>query len=169
MEHHEVIVIGAGLTGIYQLYRLLEAGTDAVALEAADDLGGTWYRNRYPGCRFDSESYTYGYSFSKELLDDWDWSEHFAAQPETLRYLNHVADRFGLREQHALRLSGRLGDLRRRHPHLDAPASRRPIAQLSLPDDGNWCPFDPHDAHVFRASSVSLAPRSTPTTGPRSR
>jgi cation diffusion facilitator CzcD-associated flavoprotein CzcO len=98
VEHHEVIVIGAGLTGIYQLYRLLEAGTDAVALEAADDLGGTWYRNRYPGCRFDSESYTYGYSFSKELLDDWDWSEHFAAQPETLSYLNHVADRFGLRE-----------------------------------------------------------------------
>ena len=96
-EHHEAIVIGAGLSGIYQLYRLLQEGFDALVLEAADDLGGTWYRNRYPGCRFDSESYTYGYSFSQELLDDWDWSEHFAAQPETLSYLNHVADRFGLR------------------------------------------------------------------------
>ena len=93
-----VVVIGAGVAGIYQLYRLLEVGADALVLEAADDLGGTWYRNRYPGCRFDSESYTYGYSFSEELLDEWDWSEHFAAQPETLRYLNHVADRFELRE-----------------------------------------------------------------------
>jgi cation diffusion facilitator CzcD-associated flavoprotein CzcO len=97
VEHHEAIIIGAGLTGIYQLHRLLEAGMDALVVEAADDLGGTWYRNRYPGCRFDSESYTYGYSFSQELLDEWDWSEHFAAQPETLRYLNHVADRFDLR------------------------------------------------------------------------
>jgi cation diffusion facilitator CzcD-associated flavoprotein CzcO len=97
VEYHEAIIIGAGLTGIYQLYRLHEAGTDAIVIEAADDLGGTWYRNRYPGCRFDSESYTYGYSFSKELLEEWNWSEHFAPQPETLRYLNHVADRFDLR------------------------------------------------------------------------
>jgi cation diffusion facilitator CzcD-associated flavoprotein CzcO len=92
-----VVIIGAGLTGIYQLYRLLELGMDVTVLEAAEDLGGTWYRNRYPGCRFDSESYTYGYSFSRELLDEWDWSEHFAPQPETLRYLNHVADKFDLR------------------------------------------------------------------------
>jgi len=96
-EYHEAVIIGAGLTGIYQLYRLLEAGTDVVALEAADDLGGTWYRNRYPGCRFDSESYTYGYSFSRELLDEWHWTEHFSPQPETLRYLNHVAEKFSLR------------------------------------------------------------------------
>jgi cation diffusion facilitator CzcD-associated flavoprotein CzcO len=69
----------------------------ATILEAADALGGTWYHNRYPGCRFDSESYTYGYSFSEELLDEWRWTEHFAPQPETLRYLNHVADKFDLR------------------------------------------------------------------------
>jgi cation diffusion facilitator CzcD-associated flavoprotein CzcO len=61
-------------------------------------VGGTWYWNRYPGCRFDSESYSYGYSFSKELLQEWEWSEHFAAQPETLRYLNYVADKFDLRK-----------------------------------------------------------------------
>jgi cation diffusion facilitator CzcD-associated flavoprotein CzcO len=97
VEHHEVVIIGAGLTGIYQLYRLHELGMDVTVLEGADDLGGTWYHNRYPGCRFDSESYTYGYSFSQELLDEWDWSEHFAPQPETLRYLNHVADKFDLR------------------------------------------------------------------------
>ena len=65
--------------------------------EAGTGVGGTWYWNRYPGCRFDSESYSYGYSFSQELLDEWDWTEHFAAQPETERYLNHVADRFDLR------------------------------------------------------------------------
>src|SRR6516162_1469627 len=59
--------------------------------------GGTWYWNRYPGARFDSESYTYGYSFSQELLDEWDWAERFASQPETERYLNHVADKFDLR------------------------------------------------------------------------
>jgi cation diffusion facilitator CzcD-associated flavoprotein CzcO len=94
---HTVLVIGAGLTGICQLYRLLEAGVDAMVVEAHPDLGGTWYRNRYPGCRFDSESYTYGYSFSPELLAEWDWSEHFSGQPENLRYLNHVADKFDLR------------------------------------------------------------------------
>lgn len=97
VEQHEVVIVGAGLTGIYQLYRLLELGMDVTVLEGAEDLGGTWYHNRYPGCRFDSESYSYGYSFSQELLDEWDWQEHFAPQPETLRYLNHVADRFDLR------------------------------------------------------------------------
>ncbi|MEM9894112.1 MAG: NAD(P)/FAD-dependent oxidoreductase [Actinomycetota bacterium] len=94
---HEVIVIGAGVAGLYQMKRLVDAGIDAIGLEGNDDLGGTWYNNRYPGARFDSESYTYGYSWSRELLDDWDWTEHFAPQPETLRYLNHVADRFDLR------------------------------------------------------------------------
>ena len=68
-SHHEVIVIGAGVAGIYQIKRLADLGVDAVVLEAAPDLGGTWYWNRYPGARFDSESYTYGYSFSKELLE----------------------------------------------------------------------------------------------------
>ena len=66
-------------------------------LEAGDDLGGTWYWNRYPGARFDSESITYGYSFSEELLQEWDWKERFSGQPENLRYLNHVADKFDLR------------------------------------------------------------------------
>ena len=67
-------------------------------LEAGGDLGGTWYWNRYPGARFDSESWTYGYSFSRELLDEWHWKEHFSGQPENLRYLNRVADKFGLRK-----------------------------------------------------------------------
>ncbi len=93
---HTVIVIGAGVCGIYQLHRLVELGIDATVLEKGAGPGGTWFWNRYPGARFDSESWTYGYSFSKELLDEWEWSEHFAAQPETLRYLEHVVDRFDL-------------------------------------------------------------------------
>ena len=93
---YEVIVIGAGVAGIYQIKRLADLGVNATALEAAGGLGGTWYNNRYPGARFDSESYTYGYSFSKELLEEWHWKEAFSGQPENLRYLNHVADKFDL-------------------------------------------------------------------------
>jgi cation diffusion facilitator CzcD-associated flavoprotein CzcO len=97
MSEYDVIIIGAGMSGMYQLYRLRQLGLSVRVYEAGSDVGGTWYWNRYPGARFDSESYTYGYSFSEELLDEWDWSEHFSAQPETLRYLNHVADKFDLR------------------------------------------------------------------------
>ena len=97
-SHYEVIVIGAGVAGIYQIKRLADLGIDALVLDAAPDLGGTWYWNRYPGARFDSESYTYGYSFSRELLDEWHWKERFSAQPENLRYLNYVADKFDLRK-----------------------------------------------------------------------
>ncbi|MHC2253027.1 cation diffusion facilitator CzcD-associated flavoprotein CzcO [Bradyrhizobium embrapense] len=96
--HYEVIVVGAGVAGIYQIKRLADLGIDATVLEAAPDLGGTWYWNRYPGCRFDSESYTYGFSFSRELLDEWHWKERFSGQPENLRYLNYVADKFDLRK-----------------------------------------------------------------------
>ena len=96
-ERYDAIVIGAGISGLYQLYRLRELGLRVRVFEAGGDVGGTWYWNRYPGARFDSESYSYGFSFSKELLEEWEWSEHFAAQPETLRYVNFVADKFDLR------------------------------------------------------------------------
>jgi len=93
----DVIVIGAGVAGLYQLHRLRGLGLSAKVFEAGTDVGGTWYWNRYPGARFDSESWSYGYSFSEELLQEWEWPEHFAAQPDTLRYLNYVADKFDLR------------------------------------------------------------------------
>jgi cation diffusion facilitator CzcD-associated flavoprotein CzcO len=93
----DAIIVGAGLSGMYQLYRLRELGLRVRVFETGTDVGGTWYWNRYPGARFDSESYSYGYSFSKELLDEWEWSEHFAGQPETLRYCQYVADKFDLR------------------------------------------------------------------------
>jgi cation diffusion facilitator CzcD-associated flavoprotein CzcO len=95
----DVLIVGSGITGIYQLYRTIEAGFSAVLLEAGGGVGGTWYWNRYPGARFDSESYTYAYLFSKELFEGWEWQEHFAQQPEIERYLNHVVDRFDLRRQ----------------------------------------------------------------------
>ena len=93
----DAIVIGAGVSGLYQLYKLRELGLRVRVFEAGEGVGGTWYWNRYPGARFDSESWTYGYSFSPELLKEWHWQEHFAPQPETERYLNHVADKFDLR------------------------------------------------------------------------
>src|ERR1700682_5298526 len=94
---YDAIIIGAGMSGMYQLYRLRQLGLAVRVLEAGSGVGGTWYWNRYPGARFDSESWSYGYSFSEELLQEWDWSEHFSAQPETLRYLEYVADKLDLR------------------------------------------------------------------------
>ena len=93
----DAIIIGAGVAGLYQLYRLRELGLRVQVFETGSSLGGTWYWNRYPGARFDSESWTYGYSFSKELLEEWNWDEHFSAQPHTEQYLNYVADKFDLR------------------------------------------------------------------------
>ena len=93
----DAIIIGAGMSGMYQLHRLRELGLRVRVFEAGINVGGTWYWNRYPGARFDFESYSYGFSFSRELLQEWEWSEHFAGQPETLRYCNYVADRFDLR------------------------------------------------------------------------
>src|SRR3712207_9461606 len=87
---HDAIIVGAGMSGLYQLHRLRGLGMRVRVFEAGTGVGGTWYWNRYPGARFDSESYSYGYSFSRELLEEWDWSEHFAGQPETLRYLNQI-------------------------------------------------------------------------------
>lgn len=93
----DAIVIGAGMSGMYQLYRLREMGMRVRVFEAGSGVGGTWYWNRYPGARFDSESYSYGYSFSQEVLDEWDWGECFSGQPEIERYCNFVADKFDLR------------------------------------------------------------------------
>jgi cation diffusion facilitator CzcD-associated flavoprotein CzcO len=93
---YDAIIIGAGISGLYQLYKLRKLGMHVGVFEAGTGIGGTWYWNRYPGARFDSESYSYAYSFSDELLEEWDWSEHFASQPEILSYLQHMADKFDL-------------------------------------------------------------------------
>jgi cation diffusion facilitator CzcD-associated flavoprotein CzcO len=99
-ETTDVIVIGAGFAGLYAVHRVAAAGLSVIALEAAPDVGGTWYWNRYPGARCDVESVDYSYSFDDALQRSWTWSERFAAQPEILAYLRHVADRFDLRRHY---------------------------------------------------------------------
>ena len=94
----DVVVIGAGFAGLYANRRLRdEMGLDVVVIEAGTEVGGTWYWNRYPGARCDSESYMYCFAFDQDLMQDWEWSGKYPEQPEILRYLNHVADRFDLR------------------------------------------------------------------------
>jgi cation diffusion facilitator CzcD-associated flavoprotein CzcO len=93
----DVVVVGAGFAGLYAIHRLRGAGLSVRAFEAGDDVGGTWYWNRYPGARCDVESLDYSFSFSPELQQEWDWTERYATQPEILRYLQHVTDRFDLR------------------------------------------------------------------------
>ena len=94
----DVIVVGAGFAGLYMLYRLRRAGFSVRVYEAGGGVGGTWYWNRYPGARCDAVSMEYSYQFSEALQQDWEWTETYASQPEILRYLNHVADRFALRD-----------------------------------------------------------------------
>lgn len=93
----DAVIVGAGLAGLYQLHRLRELGLSTRVIEAGDGVGGTWFWNRYPGARCDVESLSYSYSFSPELEQEWEWSEKYPTQPEILRYVEHVADRFDLR------------------------------------------------------------------------
>jgi cation diffusion facilitator CzcD-associated flavoprotein CzcO len=94
----DAVVIGAGFAGLYMLHRLRDKlGLSVRVYEAGDGVGGTWYWNRYPGARCDSDSYVYCYTFDQQLLQEWEWSERYPEQPEILRYLNHVADRFDLK------------------------------------------------------------------------
>jgi len=102
----DVLVVGAGFGGLYALYRLRELGYSVQVLEQGDGVGGTWYWNRYPGARCDVESMEYSYSFSPELEQEWEWTERYPTQPEILRYINHVADRFDLRRD--IRLGARV-------------------------------------------------------------
>ena len=159
VEQFDAIIIGAGVTGLYQLYRLRELGLSVQVFEDGSGVGGTWYWNRYPGCRFDSESYTYGYSFSEELLQEWDWKEHFSGQPENERYLNYVADKFDLRRdiQFDARVSSAVYNEGEGRWHVQTEDGRRAEAQYLItavgilsaryvPDfagldsyKGNWC------------------------------
>src|SRR3954464_9333946 len=96
-ETYDVVVVGAGFAGMYMLHRLRGLGLSARVYEQGGDIGGTWSWNRYPGARCDVESMEYSYSFSNDLQQEWAWPERYGTQPEILRYINHVADRFDLR------------------------------------------------------------------------
>ena len=93
----DVVIVGAGFSGVQMLHRVRELGLRVRVLEAGSDVGGTWFWNRYPGARCDVESLEYSYQFSEELQQEWEWTERFATQPEILRYINHVVERFDLR------------------------------------------------------------------------
>src|ERR1051326_5029684 len=97
LPSRDLVIVGAGFSGLYILHLARGLGLSARVLEAGDGVGGTWYWNRYPGARCDVESMQYSYQFSDELQQEWEWTERYASQPEILRYLNHVADRFELR------------------------------------------------------------------------
>ncbi|CAM3549384.1 NAD(P)/FAD-dependent oxidoreductase [Bordetella sputigena] len=97
-ERVDVLIVGAGFGGLYAIYRMRRLGLQVRCIEAATGVGGTWFWNRYPGARCDVESLDYSYSFSNELQQEWSWSHRYAEQPEILAYLNHVADRFDLRQ-----------------------------------------------------------------------
>src|ERR1700759_1068679 len=114
----DAVVIGADLAGLYHLFRLRDRlGLNVKALEAADGIGGTWYWNRYPGARCDSESHVYWYTFSLELMRQWEWSERYPGQAEILRYLNFVANKLDLKRdiQFGTRVTS---------AHYDEPANR---------------------------------------------
>src|SRR5687767_13530215 len=93
----DVLVVGAGFSGLYALHRLREMGRSVHVVDSGSDVGGVWFWNRYPGARCDIESVDYCYSFSRDLVEEWTWTERYPAQPEILAYINHVADRFNLR------------------------------------------------------------------------
>ena len=95
-ESFDAVIVGAGFAGLYMLHRLRGLGLTARIYEQGDDVGGTWYWNRYPGARCDAESLAYSFGFSEELEQEWQWSERYSPQPEILQYAKHVAERFDL-------------------------------------------------------------------------
>ncbi len=135
IAEYDAIVIGAGIAGLYQLYRLREMGLRVCALDAAADVGGTWYWNCYPGARVDSHSYVYQYWFSEELLQEWNWQERFPAQPETESYLRFVADKFELRKDIRFNcrvVSARWDEQTQRWPLIAAGVVAKKSAQAVL-------------------------------------
>ncbi len=141
----DVLIVGAGFAGLYALAKMRRLGLKALALEAAPSVGGTWYANRYPGARVDIQSLDYSFSFSEELQQEWRWTERYASQPELLRYANHVADRFGLRD--GVRL-----DTRVRRARFDEAARR----WRAMSDDGR--------AWTARFLIMATGPLSAPNT-----
>ncbi len=94
---YDAVIVGAGFAGLYMLYRLKKAGLTVRVFEGGDNVGGTWFWNRYPGARCDVPSMQYSYQFDEDLQQEWKWPERYSSQPDILKYINHVADRFGLR------------------------------------------------------------------------
>ena len=164
---YDALVIGAGFSGLYALHRLRELGVRTLVLEAAENVGGTWLFNRYPGARCDIESIEYSYSFSDEIQQEWVWTETMPAQPEIEAYLNFVADRLDLRRD--IRFNTRVaGDDVRRGRRGVAGRTRKRASRLSRP---SWwrrpascrCRWNP----TSRAWAPSPERRCSPAAGRR--
>ncbi len=145
-EEVDVVVVGAGFAGLYMLHKMREIGVSARAFEAGSGVGGTWYWNRYPGARCDVESIDYTYSFSAELQREWRWSERYPAQPEILRYLNFVADKFDLRRdiQFETRVESAIFDDKTNR--WVVTTDQGDVVRAHVLRDGNRLPLDPEAA-----------------------
>ena len=150
----DVVVVGAGFAGLYAIYRLRSLGFTVRAFEAAGELGGTWYWNRYPGARVDVPSVDYMFSFDPDWRRDWQWSEKYATQPEILRYLNHVADKFDLRRdiQFHTRVERAWWDEAGSLWHV--PDQRRRRRHLPFLRDGDRLPVDAQRSRDRRPRTV---------------
>jgi len=158
----DAVIVGAGFSGLYMLYSLRQLGYSAKVFEIASDVGGTWYWNRYPGARCDIESMQYSYSFSEELQQEWHWSERYASQPEILRYLEHVADRFNLRKdiQFETRVTAAIFDEKSLHWHIETDRGDHVSAKfcimasgcLSAPKNPDIKGLESFKGHVYYTS-----------------
>src|SRR5216684_6413752 len=130
----DAVIVGAGFAGLYMLYKLRRLGLTARVFEAGKGVGGTWYWNRYPGARCDVESMDYSYSFSDQLQQEWHWTERYSAQPEILKYANHVADRFDLRRdiQFETRVTAAVFDERTSRWNIETDRGERVSAQFCI-------------------------------------
>ena len=142
----DAVVVGAGFGGLYMLHKLRTLGFRARVIEAADDVGGTWYWNRYPGARCDITTADYTYTFDPALETAWSWSEKYATQPEILRYAQFVADRYDLRRDIRLRHAGGPGGLGRSPRPLADPDQSGRDARAALLHDGHRLPVGPERA-----------------------
>lgn len=159
----DLAIIGAGVAGLYMLYKSREIGLDAHIVDRAEDVGGTWYWNRYPGCRCDIESMDYSYSFDEALQQEWDWTEKYPSQPEVLSYLQHVADRFDLKRDISFGVdvsgatynedTGRWRVHTSTGPDLDAKYVVMATGVLSAPKDPKVPGIEQFQGRVLRSAS----------------
>ena len=161
----DAVIVGAGFAGLYMLHRLRGLGFTARVLEAGSGVGGTWYWNRYPGARCDVESVQYSYQFSDELQQEWDWTERYAAQPELLRYANHVADRFDLRRDidFNTRVKSAAFDEAAGRWVIETGDGKRIVGERSASWRRGACPR--RTCPTSRGSRASRATATTPATG----
>ena len=150
----DAIIVGAGVGGLYAIHRLRKLGLKLRAFEAGDGVGGTWYWNRYPGCRCDVESLEYSYSFSDDLQQEWHWPERYGTQPEILRYINHVADRFDLRRDIEFNTRVKEAVFDSQDKCMDCKDRYGPHRDCALLHHGDGRSFDAAQAEYCRAGDL---------------